>query len=201
MAGSTLFYTITYSDYTLGSVCSSTVVPASSCNSGICRHVFDVTDSSCPTVLAYNISVAASNLIGSGYPSRVTLSIGTDYEQCIVHGHVSNYYIIILCIGNGTNLFISVIFNFLYDQVTCSFIDQELSSEKTCSISLYRSEQEFCSGFQNLISKQSVTTMHSITVVIGLDSPSTKEDKYCFILTASNETFAAIVEGMINAGM
>ena len=119
----------------------------------------------------------------------------------VVHGHVSNIIIItILCIGNGTNLFVSVMFNFLYDQVTCSFIDQELSNEKTCSISLYRSEQEFCSGFQNLISKQSVTTMHSITVVIGLDSPSTK-DKYCFILTASNETFAAIVEGMINAGM
>ena len=111
--------------------------------------------------------------------------------------------IITICIGNGTNLFVSVMFNFLYDQVTCFFLDQELSNEKTCSISLYSSGLEFCSGFQSLIesNKQSVTTMHSNTVIIGLGSPSTKEDKYCFTLTASNETFTAIVEGVINAGM
>lgn len=94
-------------------------------------------------------------------------------------------------------------FNFLFDQVTCSFIDQELSNEKTCSISLYNSEQEVCSMLQSHSepSKQMVTAVHSNTVVIGLESLPTKEEKYCFTLTASNGTFTAIVEGMINAGM
>lgn len=181
----------------MGNICSSAVVPASSCN-GICRHVFDTNDSSCPAVLAYSISVAASNLIGSGYPSRVTLIIGI---AIIIMFEI--VYRILLRIGSGTNLFVTVMFNFLYNQVTCSFINQEQKNENTCSISLYTSGRELCSRSQGHTesSTQSVTTMHSNTVVIGFDSPSTKEDRYCFTLTASNGTFTAIVEGMINPGM
>ena len=82
--GSALSYTLTYADNNSDIVCGSAIIPASSCNSGICRHVFDVDSSSplsiCPTSSSdvYNVSVFASNFLGNGDTS----SIATTISEC-----------------------------------------------------------------------------------------------------------------------
>ena len=77
VAGSTLSYTLIYTNNNSDSVCGSAIIPAFSCNSGICRHKFDANDSSllCPTSNVYNVSVFATNLLGNGHTSSIVTTI------------------------------------------------------------------------------------------------------------------------------
>ena len=74
--GSTLSYTLTYIDGNSGSVCGSAIIPASFCNSGICRHVFNANSSLiCSTSNVYNATVLSTNLLGNGYTSSIVTII------------------------------------------------------------------------------------------------------------------------------
>ena len=76
VAGSTLSYTLFYTNNNSDNVCGSAIIPAFSCNSGICRHEFDVNSSLlCPTSNVYNVSVFATNLLGNGYTSSIVTTI------------------------------------------------------------------------------------------------------------------------------
>ena len=62
------FYTITYTDMS-NNTCNSTTINSSSCEGGICRHMFDVSSSSCSNYTDIVINVFAIN--GSVYEIAV----------------------------------------------------------------------------------------------------------------------------------
>ena len=58
------FYTITYTDMSYNT-CKSTITSSSSCEGGICRHMFDVSSSLCSNYTDIVVNVFATN--GSVY--------------------------------------------------------------------------------------------------------------------------------------
>ena len=61
--------TINYYDATLGTMCGSTNIPASLCETD-CVHVFNISLSLCPPTVNINITAFATNIFGNGLPSE-----------------------------------------------------------------------------------------------------------------------------------
>ena len=62
-------YTINYSDATFGTLCGSTTIPITLCESE-CIHMFNVSLSACPPTANINITAYATNILGSGPQSE-----------------------------------------------------------------------------------------------------------------------------------
>lgn len=78
ITGSTISYTINYSDSLTGISCGVIHVPASSCRAGTCYHTFEV-PSSCLHSDGINVTVYATNALGNGPPSQpITTGIQTE---------------------------------------------------------------------------------------------------------------------------
>ena len=72
--GSTISYTIVYTNSSSGDVCNSNVIRASECTNGICDSAFNFDDSSAqPSCLSTEVSVKvfATNSLGDGVDSDV----------------------------------------------------------------------------------------------------------------------------------
>ena len=67
--GSSTSYTATFSDFTSGSICGSATIPASSCQNGVCRHMFEVSPP-CSSNVDVSINVYATNILGDGPSSH-----------------------------------------------------------------------------------------------------------------------------------
>ena len=69
--GSTLLYTINYTNSMSGVVCKSIDIPASECANGKCEHdemtPFEIP--ACPDLRHISVTVSATNLLGTGQPS------------------------------------------------------------------------------------------------------------------------------------
>ena len=68
--GSATSYTITYTDSTFSYICGSTVISASTCESGICSDWFDIASSPCAQSTNVTVTAFATNLLGDGSPSQ-----------------------------------------------------------------------------------------------------------------------------------
>ena len=94
--------------------------------------------------------------------------------------------------------FVNVMFDVVLSSIHCKFLNQNESSEKSCSV-VYGSPNQGCST-----ATQSSYVQHSNTVIIGLPSLRSGESKslgeYCFTITASNGTFTTKVAGRITTG-
>ena len=86
--------------------------------------------------------------------------------------------------------------------VTCTFLNQEESIMKTCSITYYQSNSCGLDELPSLPTKQSAQNA-SNTVTIGIpfiDQLRGGDGTYCFIISANNGTHAATVQGTLNRG-
>ena len=86
--------------------------------------------------------------------------------------------------------------------VTCTFLNQEESSMKTCSIAYYRSNSCGLDELSSLPTKQ-IAQNASNTITIGIpfiDQLRGGDGMFCFIVSANNGTHAATVRGTLNRG-
>ena len=76
-------YSITYYDSISGKNCGSAIIPFSSysCVGGICKHIFDVSFSSCPSTGDFSITAYATNVFGDGPASNYTIMTVSD---CVI---------------------------------------------------------------------------------------------------------------------
>ena len=80
-----------------------------------------------------------------------------------------------------------------YYRVVCTFLKEQISTNKTCVI-VYGLVGSNCSTS----SQRSGTSRNStMTIYLLLEN---KSNKYCFSVTANNGTFQAIVEGTFKTG-
>ena len=87
--------------------------------------------------------------------------------------------------------------------VTCTFLNQEESSTKTCSITYYQSDSCGLDELPSLPIKQSAQNV-SNTITIGIpfiNQLRGDDGAYCFIVSANNGTHAATVQGTLNRGI
>ena len=85
ISGSPVSFTIIYSDSTTNAVCLQTTISASSCENGVCNHVFVPSLSDCPTTADIDVSAFATNLLGDGMTSNaITIASGSYKLQRIV---------------------------------------------------------------------------------------------------------------------
>ena len=66
---SEISYNINYTSS--GRLCASAIIPASSCNGRLCKHVLEISSSYCPRHFDINITVFASNIFGDGPSSQI----------------------------------------------------------------------------------------------------------------------------------
>ena len=89
--------------------------------------------------------------------------------------------------------------------IFCQFIDYQGNNVKSCSIGYAPIAIEMCDNMvihgHNVISN-TTATLDSDVVVISLPvlSESTGEE-YCYVATASNSTFTAMVKGTFSTGI
>ena len=82
--------------------------------------------------------------------------------------------------------------------VTCSFLNQQETSNNSCSIK-YGLPGETC----RILSHQNGNSSSSdgVQVVLPMNDLLQPQREYCFIVTASNGTFIAMVEGLFTIGI
>ena len=66
-----VLYSLTYKDSNTGNICSQiATIPASACSeSGVCKHVFEVSSSFCHPSTDITVTVTAASMFGSGMES------------------------------------------------------------------------------------------------------------------------------------
>ena len=74
--GSTLSYTINYTDSGTGKVCHTTIILASSCQNGVCEHQAKAMYFKCSTSTRIGVTVSATNVLGAGQPS-IPVTLGS----------------------------------------------------------------------------------------------------------------------------
>ena len=76
IGGSADFYTINYTDPTLGTLCASVRVPVTSCLHGVCEHALKRTHLAitCPSLLNIVVTVLGTNRLGMGPPLNSTFT-------------------------------------------------------------------------------------------------------------------------------
>ena len=88
-------------------------------------------------------------------------------------------------------------FDLLASHVHCTFKDPQKISEKYCIIE-YSPEESTCTP---TLYKSESTRNTSDSLTIDLPQLSySQSNRYCYIITAGNETFTVKVEGLLNAG-
>ena len=93
--GSAQSYTITYTDSTTSTVCSSVEIQASSCDVQMCGHQFEVSSSSCVPSADVTITVFATNILGSGQTSNpITIGIVICYNAWFDYTLYGNPYLL-----------------------------------------------------------------------------------------------------------
>ena len=68
-------YTINYRDIVSDKICSSAVIPASSCEEISCNHMVEISTSLCPPFTVINVTAFATNVLGNG-PTSIPRIIG-----------------------------------------------------------------------------------------------------------------------------
>ena len=93
-----------------------------------------------------------------------------------------------------------MIIDLLSAAIVCQFIDDQVKNMKSCSIA-YGPTTEECDNMA-IHSRISNTTFTSDSVVINLPVLSDSIGiEYCYIATASNGTFTAMVKGTFSTGI
>ena len=90
-----------------------------------------------------------------------------------------------------TNNFVTINYDMMTRRFTCSFINKQDVSEKSCSITLYRDCQQ-----QQILTAQANSTDSQITLV--LEGFQTDTSIYCYTVAASNDTITLNVTGTID---
>ena len=97
-----------------------------------------------------------------------------------------------------TNHYIGVDINLLRSSIRCTFLGQQQTDEKFCSIAF--SPEEMCmTNFVHWTEGRG-NASHFLSVELP-ELPHSTNNVYCYIITASNGIFTAKVEGKFNAGM
>ena len=73
--GSTISYTIIYSDSHSNNSCGLSIISVSSCEGSICSHLFEVSASSCSPSSNINVSIFATNILGDGLLSNSVMIV------------------------------------------------------------------------------------------------------------------------------
>ena len=103
-----------------------------------------------------------------------------------------------LILGTVNN-FVQVTVDLLSSAIVCQFIDDQGENVKSCSIAY--GPTEMC---DNMVIHSSIsnTTVTSDSVVINLPVLSKSIGmEYCYVATASNGTFIAMVKGTFSTGI
>ena len=117
--------------------------------------------------------------------------------QC--HNHNSILILILLYLGT-TNNFVRVIIDLLSAVVVCKFIEDQGNNMKPCSIAYEPIEMcDDLSVNHNLITNATVTS-NSVSLNLPILSESIGKE-YCYVVTASNGSFTAMVKGTFTTGM
>ena len=101
------------------------------------------------------------------------------------------------------NSFVKVTIDPIPPMVTCAFLNQQGSSVKTCSVVYAFNETCMIGDNIMLLLAQMKQTAQSVsnTVMVGLPISHTfNNHSGCFIATATNSTFTAIIQGSFNTG-
>lgn len=69
--GSTLSYTVVYSDLITNRICDRAVLNPTMCKDRLCTHLFNTITSECSTTADLAISIFATNILGEGPPTTV----------------------------------------------------------------------------------------------------------------------------------
>ena len=102
------------------------------------------------------------------------------------------------------NSFVKVTVDPIPPMVICAFLNQQGSSVKTCSV-IYVFSETCVIGDTLRLAQQMKQTAQSIsnTVMIGLPISHTSNNQNingCFIATATNGTFTAMIQGSFKTG-
>ena len=89
------------------------------------------------------------------------------------------------------NNFVDVSFDTITRQFLCTFINKQDLSEKSCSVILYRGCRE-----EDVLTTQVNSTNSQIVLVVG--SLQSDSSVYCYVITASNNTITANINGTIS---
>ena len=99
--------------------------------------------------------------------------------------------LIVLCTIDEINNFVDVSFDITTKHFTCTYINKQDLSEKSCSITLYRDCKQ-----QQVLTAQANSTDSQITLVPnGLQTDSSI---YCYVVAASNDTITLNLTGSIS---
>ena len=102
-------------------------------------------------------------------------------------------------LSENTNRFVNVEFDLLSSSVHCVFEQQTLTSnEKSCSIVYGPGEQ--CRNLSQS-SRSDSSTMNSIVIDYQPFPSPQSESVYCYVLTATDGTFSASIEGTFSTGI
>ena len=182
--GSSLYYTVSYFNATSGQnnnnnmICGSDSISSSSCQQGVCTSSLPL---SCyQNSGAVNVSISATNTLGNGLASSV--SIGMLHSCCIL------WITSALSFHLGTkNEYVDVKFESA-TRIVCEFRNQVRRNNKLCTI-IYGECQ-----------KPLIMTIRGNTTN---DSPNTVRlelhsylQNYCYIINATNGTYTVLIEGI-----
>ena len=126
--------------------------------------------------------------------------------QCAINFESSFHLLIIISsvlyflIGTVNN-FVQVIIDLLSSAVICKFTEDQGNNIKSCTIIAY-GPGEACDNLSSLThGLASDTTVSSDSVVINLPVLSQSSVmEYCYVVTASNDSFTAMVKGTFSTG-
>ena len=88
------------------------------------------------------------------------------------------------------NNFVDVSVDTMTRRFTCTFMNEQDHSEKSCSITLYRDCKE-----QDVLTAQASSTESQITLAV--DSLQSDNSVYCYVVAASNDTIVLNINGTI----
>ena len=164
-----------------------------------CKHYYDTSrpTSTCTNGVPINVSVSATNSLGSGPISSPLSVVG----WFLIKLHCTAKCLILFLFIDVNNSFVKVTIDSMPPVVTCAFLNQQGSSIKSCSVAYTISETCVIGDMLLLPQMKQIAQSVSNTVTVGFPISHTfNNHSGCFIATATNSTFTAMIQGSFNTG-
>ena len=128
----------------------------------------------------------------------VLLELVLESLEVVMHTYAYTYVLKHTLFIDATNSYVSVRLSLQTSEVICEFLNLQNSDLKICSI-VYGPDEN-CNNLP--YRSQSIPTTLSIAVIDLINFPQVQnEDIYCFVVTASNDTFSVMVKGTFSTGI
>lgn len=100
-------------------------------------------------------------------------------------------------LSDNTNNFVIVTYDKDAISIICTFLNQQDTTVKSCSIKYVQCQQKFTSTPKQL-SAMNTTVPNTLQVILTFDDSD--EARYCYDVEASNSSYTVHVDGTLNLG-